>query len=72
MFANTLSPGIWTSLGALFDRFVATPEDDGKPPSPEELKAERDYVQDMIARNPEAFTSDLDVLSMMHMFNRRF
>jgi hypothetical protein len=40
--------------------------------SPEESRARREFVQDMLTRNPDAFTSDLDVQSMMLCYPDRY
>lgn len=46
---------------------AATPHAD-----PEETRARRAFVQDMTARNPAAFSSDLDVQAMMQHYPGQF
>lgn len=40
--------------------------------APEDARARRDFIQDALARNPDAFASELDVQNMMCMFPGRF
>ncbi|NDW02713.1 hypothetical protein [Salipiger sp. PrR002] len=40
--------------------------------SADETRARRDFVNEMMQRCPEAFSSDLDVQSMMFYISRRF
>jgi hypothetical protein len=47
-------------------RRVAAPE------RPEDARARRAFVQDMLNRNPGAFSSELDVQFMMQHFPRSF
>ena len=35
------------------------------PADPDDARARRDFVREMTARNPDAFSSDLDVQAMM-------
>lgn len=39
--------------------------------SSEETRARRDFVSDVIAKNPEAFSSELDVQTMMLFYSDR-
>ncbi len=39
---------------------------------PEEDRTRRDFIREMMARSPEAFSSDLDVQSFMLHFPHRF
>jgi hypothetical protein len=41
-------------------------------PAPDGVRERRDFTQDMLARNPDAFTSDLDVQSVALFFPERF
>jgi hypothetical protein len=49
-----------------FDGRMAAPE------SPEDARARRAFVQEMLSRNPGAFSSELDVQSMMQHYPRSF
>lgn len=40
--------------------------------SPEATRSRREFVDQMLTRNPDAFTSDLDVQNMMLQFPGRF
>ncbi len=39
-----------------------------KPLDPDELHSRRSFVQEVVARNPEAFSSELDVEAMMQYY----
>ena len=47
---------------SLFDRHRSGRRN---PDSPEDNRARRDFIHEMMARNPDAFSSDLDVQAMM-------
>jgi len=38
----------------------------------DDARARRDFIDDMLTRSPDAFTSELDVQSMMHLYPGRF
>lgn len=66
-------PSLTDRIGALVQRAArrlkgraATSE------SPEDARTRRAFVQEMLSRNPEAFSSDLDVQSMMQHYPGRF
>ena len=40
--------------------------------SPDDARARREFIWEMLARNPAAFSSDADVQGMMGMFPGRF
>ena len=42
------------------------------PESPEDARARRAFVQEMLSRNPGAFSSELDVQFMMQHYPRSF
>lgn len=42
------------------------------PVDPDDARARRDFVLEMIARNPDAFSSDLDVQVMMQHYPGQF
>ena len=42
------------------------------PVGPEDDCHRRQFIQDMLTRNPDAFSSELDVQHMMHCFPGRF
>lgn len=45
---------------------------DAAPANPEEARDRRAFIQDMIARNPGAFASDLELQAMMQHYPRHF
>ena len=57
-------------LGRLSDLFRVRPA--VPPESPEEARARRELVQEMIAAHPEAFQSELDLMAMLHSYPGRF
>ncbi len=73
MASRTMSPSIWYSLGNLFGGLTGNaPHRSKLQPSPEELRAERDFINEMIWKNPDAFSGELDVQNMMHMYPGKF
>ncbi|ANT60968.1 hypothetical protein AYJ57_11705 [Salipiger sp. CCB-MM3] len=40
--------------------------------SPDDARARREFIWEMMSRNPDAFSSDADVQSMMGMYPGRF
>lgn len=42
------------------------------PADPDDARARRDFVREMTARNPDAFSSDLDVQAMMQHYPGQF
>ncbi|MDE4100057.1 hypothetical protein [Phaeobacter gallaeciensis] len=40
--------------------------------SPDEARARREFIREIISRNPDAFSSDADVQSMMATYPDRF
>jgi hypothetical protein len=40
--------------------------------SPDDARARREFVQVMLTRNPDAFSSDLDVQTIMQLYPGRF
>jgi hypothetical protein len=73
MSAFTLSPNIWTTLGNLF---TGTAKKDRPPARCQETdecrQAERDCIRDMVWSNPDAFTNEMDILSMKYGGHGRF
>ncbi|WP_417207471.1 hypothetical protein [Antarctobacter sp.] len=57
------------ALGRLFGRLL---DHAITPDSADEDRARRAFLQDMIGNCPDAFASEADVHSMMHMYSRRF
>ena len=71
--AHALFPTVWNWIEILIEnriRFHAprpTPQfdEDG-------LRNQRDFINEIITRNPNAFSSDLDVHNMMSLFPEKF
>lgn len=42
------------------------------PADPDDARARRDFVREMTTRNPDAFSSDLDVQAMMQHYPGHF
>ena len=61
-------PGVGTTLRAIFGRDAVA--DEGT--SPDEVRDRSTFVQDMLARNSDAFVSEQDVQSMMQLYPGRF
>lgn len=73
MATQILSPGIWQKLGQLFGGLTAGALHPSRPESsPEERRAEREYLNETIRNNPGAFSGELDVQNMMMMYHGRF
>lgn len=67
------SPGFWSFLASFpmrrsASRHVRTDMTD----APDDARARRAFIQEMLTRNPAAFSSELDVHNMMHMYPGRF
>ena len=56
----------------LLQRIVALVSYRDTPVDADDARERRSFVQDMISRNPNAFSSDLDVQAMMHHFPGQF
>ncbi|SFC85191.1 hypothetical protein [Tropicimonas isoalkanivorans] len=41
-------------------------------PAPDAVRERRDFTEEMLAKNPDAFTSDLDLQSVALVFPERF
>ncbi|WP_282021813.1 hypothetical protein [Ruegeria faecimaris] len=73
MASHTMSPSIWTVFGGLFSWTERAFPKTRKPrPTANDLHAERDYINDVIWSNPDAFSSELDVQNMMNLYPGRF
>ncbi|NOD95114.1 hypothetical protein GS636_20140 [Ruegeria sp. HKCCD4884] len=73
MASHTMSPSIWTVFGGLFGWTKrACPETRKPQPTANDLHAERDYINDVIWSDPAAFSSELDVQTMMSLYPGRF
>ncbi|WP_171103044.1 hypothetical protein [Ruegeria sp. HKCCD7255] len=73
MASHTMSPSIWTVFGGLFGWTKKAFPDTRNPRSADnDLHAERDYINDVIWSNPDAFSSELDVQNMMSLYPGRF
>ncbi|MBF9029219.1 hypothetical protein HKCCE3408_02315 [Rhodobacterales bacterium HKCCE3408] len=69
MTARSLTPGLFDLLARL------RPERRAPAPAPDlaaEDRARRDFIDEMVSRNPDAFASHLDVQAMMTCFSWRF
>lgn len=66
-------PRIETRIAAVLDRLRrprrADPVAEG---AQDDARARRDFVNEMVGRNPDAFSSELDIQHMMHLFPGRF
>jgi len=73
MESVALSPSIWGRLGILLAglRSPAKPQSDPKH-SPNDQRAERDCINELIWNHPELFSSEMDVHLMTHMRRGRF
>ena len=58
--------GFWKNLVSSQD-WTTSPED-----SQEDSRASRDFVLEMLDRNPDAFQSELDVQYMAHLYRCKF
>ncbi len=73
MASHTMSPSIWTVFGGLFGWTKrGLPENRESRPTADDLHSERDYINDVIWSNPDAFLSELDVQNMMNLYPGRF
>ncbi len=73
MASHTMSPSIWTVFGGLFGRTKRGFPEAWKPrPTADDFHAERDYINDVIWSNPDAFSSELDVQNMVSLYPGRF
>ncbi len=73
MASHTMSPGIWTVFGGLFGWTKrAFPENQKSRPTDNDPHAEREYINEVIWNNPDAFSSELDVQNMMSLYPGRF
>ncbi len=74
MTSLTLSrPTIWRSFQDFWKTLVpskdyATPSDD----SQEDSRARRDFVLEMLDRNPDSFQSELDIQNMARLYRCKF
>ncbi|MFD0980018.1 hypothetical protein [Tropicimonas aquimaris] len=74
MTSLTLSPT------GLFARFLSFPwgrtegerHISGTDVAADDMRAKRDFIQDMIERNPDAFSSNLDIQTAMLVFPESF
>lgn len=57
---------------ALLQRLTAFVQRGAPPASPEDARNRRAFVQDMMARNPDTFASDLEVQVMMQHYPAHF
>ena len=66
-------PTIWKRIEYLWKTLVpsrncATPPEDTQ----EDSRAERDFILEMLDRNPDAFQSEMDVQAMAHFYRCKF
>lgn len=69
--ARTASP-LQMALGFIQRVFNFAPRPNLEETSPDDARARREFIWEMISRNPDAFSSDADVQSMMGMYPGRF
>ncbi len=73
MASQTMSPSIWTVFGGLFGWTKRAFPETRKPRlTDNDLHSERDYINEVIWNNPDAFSSELDVQNMMSLYPERF
>lgn len=74
MTALSLPSGLFDRYFTAARRWTATPRRAAVPDTPHEAARarRREFVQEMLMRNPGAFSSDLDVQSMMLCYPDRF
>lgn len=74
MASLTLSFPIGFGLLELLSQHVSRKSKDrpASETSPEAARTRREFVHEMLTRNPDAFTSELDVQNMMQQFPARF
>ncbi len=73
MASHTMSPSIWTLFVGLIGRTKrGFSENQKSRPKDNDLHSERDYINEVIWSNPDAFSSDLDVQNMMNLYPGRF
>ena len=68
MATQTLTPGIWSGFWSLLSGWWSAPDAPRISVQRHEgTRAERDFINEIVCGNPDAFSSDLDVQCMMHM-----
>ncbi len=73
MASYSTSPSSWRGLGGLFAGLAKTSCGQSNPkPTASELRAEREFINEMIWNHPDAFSSELDIQTMMSVFPNRF
>ena len=73
MASHTMAPSIWTSFGRLFGGLAKDSAHKlQSEPSASDLRAERDFINEMVWNNPDAFSSELDVQNMLNCYPGRF
>ena len=73
MASHTQSPSLWNSVSNLFGRLAKYYDTRTQPtPSMDDLRAEREFLNELIWSNPDAFSSELDIQNMMHLYPHRF
>lgn len=73
MMANALFPSLWHWFEILIPTW--TKSDATRPttePDEDGWRNQRHFINEMISRNPHAFSSDLDVHNMMTLFPEQF
>lgn len=65
-------PPLLMALGFIQRIFSFAPRPRLEETSPDDARARREFIWEMMSRNPDAFSSDADVQSMMGMYPGRF
>jgi hypothetical protein len=73
MASHTMSPSLWSGLGARLSGLARRiePHADTEP-AHEIRRAERALINEIIWSNPDAFTSHLDLFPMLQMYSGRY
>lgn len=71
MTSEFLAPSILGRLGDLFSGLRHNPASSRRNATPDDLRAERDFLNEVIWTNPYAFSSELDVQHMMLIYPDR-
>ena len=72
MIALTGSEGYLQIAAGFFSRWLKQKKRPRGVDLSDDTRMRRDFMTEMMARNPDAFASELDVQSMMHCFPSRF
>ncbi|MFC3616752.1 hypothetical protein ACFORG_23665 [Lutimaribacter marinistellae] len=73
MTSHTIVPSIWASFGNLLGGLVRDRAHRLKSKSSfDDHRAERDFINDIIWSNPDAYSSELDVQNMLNLYPGKF